>query len=226
MKILMIEDDASIIDFMDTALQIGWPEARLVSAIHGATGIHMVETESPDIILLDLGLPDMSGFDVLKRIRSFSEAPVIIATVSGEENFVVKGLALGANDYIAKPLRPLEMIARMKVLTKKDGFYNDPSVSCGEMHFGISLRELYIGDRLIHLTNTEGLIICALMKNAGKLVTYSALARVVWGEYYPGVEDSMKSHICHLRQKIGDDASHPTYIFNTPGAGYMLASSI
>jgi DNA-binding response OmpR family regulator len=226
MKVLMIEDDASIIEFMNTVLQIGWPEARLISATQGGKGIEMMETELPDIVLLDLGLPDMNGFDVLKKIRSFSDIPVIITTVSGEENYVVRGLALGANDYITKPLRPLEIIARMKALVKKDAFYEDLSVTCGSLRFGISLRELYIDDRLVNLTTTEGRIICTLMKNSGRVVTYATMARVVWGEYYPGVEDSMKSHICHLRQKIEDDPAHPKYILNVPGSGYIFTRSI
>jgi DNA-binding response OmpR family regulator len=182
MKVLMVEDDADIIDFMKTALQIGWPEAMLISATQGNKGIEMVEMESPDIILLDLGLPDINGFDVLKNIRSFSDVPIIITTVSGEENFVVKGLALGANDYITKPLRPLEMIARMKALTKRDKLYDDLSVECGNVHFGISLRELYIGEQMFSLTTTEGQIMCVLMKNAGRLMSYSGLAKAVWGE--------------------------------------------
>jgi DNA-binding response OmpR family regulator len=225
MNILMIEDDRNIADFMETALQIGWPEAKLLYASRGTIGIEMAETASPDIILLDLGLPDLSGFDVLRKIRSFSEVPIIITTVTGEEAYVVKGLALGANDYITKPLRPLEMIARMKALTKLSNSDDDLSVSCGNLRFGISLRELYKGNRLINLTNIEGRIMYVLMKNAGKLITYSALAREVWGEHYPGVEDTQKSHICHLRQKIEDDPGHPTCILNTPGAGYVLTKS-
>jgi DNA-binding response OmpR family regulator len=225
MKVLMIEDDADIIDFMKTALQIGWPEAVLISATNGTRGIEMAEMESPAIILLDLGLPDVNGFDVLKKVRSFSDVPIIITTVSGEENFVVKGLALGANDYITKPLRPLEMIARMKALTKRDKLYDDLSVECGDMHFGVSLHELHKSDRIISLTTTEGQIMCALMRNAGKLMSYASLAKAVWGEYYPGVEDSMKSHICHLRQKIEDEANHPRYILNVSGIGYMFAKT-
>jgi len=225
MKILMIEDDANIINFMETALQIGWPEAKLISVTDGARGIEMSETASPDIILLDLGLPDMNGFDVLKKVRSFSKVPIIITTVSGEENFVIRGLALGANDYITKPLRPLEMIARMKALTNRDNLFDDLSVECGDMHFGISLRELYQGARLVKLTTIEGQIICTLMKNADRLVPYASLARAVWGEYYPGAEDSLKCHICHLRQKIEDDANHPTNILNTPRVGYMLVKT-
>ena len=226
MNILMIEDDRNITDFMETALQIGWPEAKLLHSSQGTIGIEMAETTSPDIILLDLGLPDMSGFDVLRKIRSFSEVPIIITTVTGEEAYVVKGLALGANDYITKPLRPLEMIARMKALTKACNSSDDLSVSCGDFRFGTSLRELYKGTRLINLTTTEGRMMYVLMKNAGKLVPYATLAREVWGEHYPGVEDSLKSHICHIRQKIEDDPGHPTCILNTPGIGYILTKTV
>ena len=225
MKILVIEDDPAIVEFLETALQIGWPEARLASASRGMRGIEMVEDLKPDIILLDLGLPDINGFDVLKRIRSFSSIPVIITTVSGEEGNVVRGLALGASDYITKPLRPLEMIARMKALIKRDSVMSDLDVECGNMHFGNSYQEFYRGNKLIRLTSTEGRILCTLMKNTGHLVTYTDLARAIWGEYYPGVEDTMKSHICHLRQKIEADPSEPKLIQNTAGVGYMFIAT-
>lgn len=225
MKILVIEDDPSIVEFLETALQIGWPEARLVSASRGKRGIEMVEGSRPDIVLLDLGLPDINGFDVLKRIRSFSDVPVVITTVSGEEGNVVRGLALGANDYVTKPLRPLELIARMKALVRRDSIMNDLDVECGDMYFGTSYQEFYRGGRLIHLTSTEGRILCNLMKNAGRLVAYADLARAIWGEHYPGVEDTMKSHICHLRQKIEDDPGEPRLIHNTAGIGYMFIAT-
>jgi DNA-binding response OmpR family regulator len=223
MRILIIEDDSNTVDFLSTAFQIGWPDVRISSTSQGKKGIEMAESFTPDIILLDLGLPDMSGFDVLKQIRSFSDVPIIITTVSGEENYVVKGLMMGANDYITKPLRPLEMIARIKKLTRPVSIEEDVAIECGDMHFGSSVRELYKGEELVHLTSTEGRLLLTLMKNNNRLVSYAELAQTVWGEYYPGVEGCMKVHISNLRRKIEKDEEN--LIHNTPSIGYMLKAT-
>lgn len=116
MKALMIDDDRNAVETVSLALQIRLPEAELVSTHLGQTGIEMVKRETPDIVILDLGLPDMDGFEVLRQVRSFSDVPVIVLTVWGEENDVVRGLALGANDYIVKPFSQAELLARIRVL--------------------------------------------------------------------------------------------------------------
>lgn len=116
MKALMIDDDRNAVETVSLALQIRFPEAELVSTHLGQTGIEMVKGEAPDIVILDLGLPDIDGFEVLKQVRSFSDVPVIVLTVWGEENDIVRGLALGANDYIVKPFSQAELLARIRVL--------------------------------------------------------------------------------------------------------------
>ncbi len=223
MRILVIEDDPKIVDFLYTAFQIGWPEAELVTANKGREGIESARSKNLDIILLDLGLPDISGFEALKQIRRFSLTPIIIVTVSNEEHSVVKGFNLGANDYIAKPLRPLELIARMKALISKNKQAEDLSISCNGMHFGMSLLEFFIGAKRVILTDIEGRILYTLMQNSGRIVSYSHLASVLWGNDYPGAKDSLKAHICHLRQKIEDEPDIPRLIINRPTSGYMLA---
>jgi len=115
-KALMIDDDRNAVETVSLALQIRLPEAELVSTHLGQTGIEMVKREAPDIVILDLGLPDIDGFEVLKQVRSFSDVPVIVLTVWGEENDIVRGLALGANDYIVKPFSQAELLARIRVL--------------------------------------------------------------------------------------------------------------
>jgi len=112
----MIDDDRNAVETVSLALQIRFPEAELVSTHLGQTGIEMVKREAPDIVILDLGLPDIDGFEVLKQVRSFSDVPVIVLTVWGEENDIVRGLALGANDYIVKPFSQVELLARIRVL--------------------------------------------------------------------------------------------------------------
>ena len=222
MKILIIEDDANIVAFMRSAFQIGWPEARLEKTGNGVEGLRAIEKVAPDIILLDLGLPDMDGFDVLKKIRSFSSTPVIIVTVSGDENYVVRGLSLGADDYVIKPLRPLELIARMKSLLRKRLKSEDLSVTSGNLRFGDSLRELIKGESKITLTDTEGRLMYILMKNTGYVVAYSQIAEELWGTSDSGYQNNLKVHIRHIRQKVEDEPDCPKLILNRLAAGYIL----
>ncbi len=226
MKALIIEDDANIIDFMCTAFQVGWPEMMVETASDGAGGLALLEKTSPDIILLDLGLPDMSGFDVLKRIRLFSRVPVIIVTVSNDENYVVRGLALGADDFVAKPLRPLELIARMKSLLKKRLPAVDLDIACGSLHFGGSLKEVVKCGQPVPLTDFEGRLLYALMRTPGTVVPYAQLASELWGVSDESYQDALKVHVRHLRQKLEDDPNHPKLILNRPAAGYLIAKPV
>jgi two-component system response regulator VicR len=119
MKILVIDDDPDIVEVVSLGLQQRWPEAMLVAASLGETGINMTKSEAPDIVILDLGLPDMSGFEVLKQVRSFSCVPIIVLTAHGEESAIVEGLDLGADYYIVKPYRLTELVARIRRLTRR-----------------------------------------------------------------------------------------------------------
>ncbi len=223
MKVLIIEDDMDIVEAISLAFQIRWPEAQVVSTHLGEKGIEMVETEAPDIAILDLGLPDISGFDVLKGVRLFSNVPLIILTVRAEEADIIKGLEWGADDYIVKPFRQLELLARVKSLIRRQSPPGEePPLSCGPLHFDPTTRQLTNGEREVDLTRTEGEILHHLMKNAGHVATHSRLAEAVWGEDYPGVADSLKVHIRRLREKIEADPSHPQLILTKSGIGYSL----
>ena len=226
MKVLIIEDDPNIVDFLRSAFEVGWPEARIETAHNGNQGLTSAENSHPDIILLDLRLPDMNGFDVLKNIRLSTAIPVIIVTVTNDENYVVRGLSFGADDYVVKPLRPLELIASMKSLLKKTLKSEDLTMTCGDLHFGSSIKELFKGDRQITLTDTEGRLLNILMKKAGSLVTYDQLATELWGTSDLGYQRNLKVHIRHLRQKIEVNPSHPRIILNRIAAGYMLSKSL
>jgi two-component system KDP operon response regulator KdpE len=224
MKVLVIEDDQKTVEVIKIVFQIGWPEAKVVSTPSGEKGIEMVESESPDIAILDLGLPDISGFEVLKQIRLFSAVPIIILSVRGEENEVVQGLTWGASDYVLKPFRQLELLARVRTqLRKQKPPEEDLSITFGPLRFGSSLHELHYDEREISLTSTEGRILYLLMKNQCKVVTYSSLAEEVWGEDYPGAADSIKVYIRRLRGKIEQDPGRPQLILNKAGVGYLLA---
>ena len=225
MKVLLIEDDKEIIDAISLAFRIRWPEADVVSTRLGQKGYELVESESPDIVILDLGLPDISGFEVLRQIRLFSKVPTIILTVRSDEADVVKGLEWGADDYIIKPFRQLEFLARVKALIRRQAPSEEESLVHGPLHLDTTARQLYYGRKEINLTVTENHILSHLMTNAGRVVTHSSLAEAVWGDDYPGSADSLKVHIRRLREKIEEDPSHPTLILTRTGVGYFLAKA-
>ncbi len=133
MKVLIIEDDREIIEAISLAFQIRWPEAKVVSTHCGANGAELVESETPDIVILDLGLPDVNGFEVLRQIRLFSHVPVVILTVRTDEADIVKGLEWGADDYITKPFRQLELLARVKALIRRQRPSEEEQVVCGPL---------------------------------------------------------------------------------------------
>ena len=223
MKVLLIEDDKEIIDAISLAFQIRWPEAKVVSTRLGEKGVELVESEAPDIVILDLGLPDISGFEVLRQIRLFSHVPTIILTVRQDEADIVKGLEWGADDYITKPFRQLEFLARVKALIRRQSPEEEESLVCGPLRLDVTSGQLYYGRKEIALTVTESHILGHLMKNASRVVTHSSLAEAVWGDDYPGVADSLKVHIRRLREKIEADPSHPQLILTRTGVGYFLA---
>ncbi|MFC2067664.1 response regulator transcription factor [Chloroflexota bacterium] len=121
MKLLLIEDDSDIVEAISLAFQIRWPEAQVISTQSGKKGVGLVESVQPDIVILDLGLPDIDGFTVLRKIRLFSQVPIIIVTVRADESDIIKGLEWGADDYIIKPFRQLELLARVKAQIRRQG---------------------------------------------------------------------------------------------------------
>ena len=222
MKVLIIEDDQEIVEAVSLAFQIRWPEAKLVSTHLGERGIELVESESPDVVILDLGLPDISGFEVLKQTRLFSAVPILILTVRADEADIVKGLEWGADDYVVKPFRQLELLSRVKALTRRLGHLEEAPLVCGQLHFNPPTGQLLYGEKEISLTPTEGRILHHLMRNAGQVLTHSGLAETVWGEDYPDAADSLKVYIRRLREKLEVDPSHPQLILTKSGIGYSL----
>jgi two-component system KDP operon response regulator KdpE/two-component system response regulator VicR len=223
MKILAIDDDPNIIEIIQLTFELGWPEVKLIAAGDGETGINLVEAEIPNAVVLDLNLPDKTGFQVLREIRMFSDVPVLMLTVSTEEQDIVKALTWGANDYLTKPFRQMEFLARIKAITHKLNIVNqDMSVHSGGWHFGRSLTELFHGQAMFAITPVEGLILHSLIKRAGQYIDTESLITKVWGESKAAAADSLRVHIYHLRKKIGDRNDDPTIIVNKPGRGYMF----
>jgi two-component system response regulator VicR len=223
MKVLIIEDDREIVDAISLAFQIRWPEAKVVSTRLGQKGAELVESEAPDIVILDLGLPDVSGFEVLRQVRLFSRVPIIILTVRSDEADVVKGLEWGADDYIVKPFRQLELLARVKALIRRQSPTEEETLVYGPLRLDATAGQLFRNGKEIALTITESRLLAHLIKNAGHIVTHSSLAEAVWGNDYPGAADSLKVHIRRLREKVENDPSQPRLILTRTGVGYYLA---
>ncbi|MGB2815578.1 MAG: response regulator transcription factor [Dehalococcoidales bacterium] len=224
MKILIIEDDRAIVEAISLTLQINWPDTTLLSAHLGEVGIELLQAENPDAVILDLGLPDISGFEVLKRIRLFSDVPILILTVRSDESDIVKGLEWGADDYVVKPFRQKELLSRIKLITRRRGAIAEGApLVCGQLQFEPSTGQLFHEGREVNLTRTEVSIINHLMRNVGRVVTHSGLAEAVWGVDYPDAADSLRVHIRRLRTKLESDPSNPKIVLTRAGMGYMLA---
>jgi two-component system KDP operon response regulator KdpE len=222
MKFLLVEDDTEIVEFISLALDLGWPDAEIIAVNHGKEAKDITTIKSPDIVLLDLGLPDISGFEVLKEIRLFSNIPIIIITVADSEDSIVKGLSLGADEYIVKPFGQLELLARIKaVLRNRNGQYLTPII-LGPLKYYPESCKLKCGSKYIHLTRTECLIIHELLTSKGKVVTYTQLADTIWGDYYPNAPEAIRVYIRRLRSKIETEPGCSGLITSKPGLGYIL----
>jgi two-component system KDP operon response regulator KdpE len=227
MKVLVIEDDREIVEVISLVFEIRWPEARVVSTHLGKKGVELVETEGPDVVILDLGLPDISGFDVLGEIRAFSDVPVLILTVRGEETDVVRGLERGADENMVKPFRQLELVSRVQALIRRaGGSFKEKPLVWGKLHFVPGTRQLFSDGNEISVTRTEATILERLMRKNGEVATHSELAEAIWGSEYPDAVDSLRVHIRRLRQKIEADPDNPRVIATRSGVGYMLIRGI
>lgn len=224
LTVVLIEDDAEIVEAVTLTFKIRWAQSTFLSSPSGEEGISLVEKNNPDLVILDLGLPDTNGFNVLKEIRQFSHVPVIILTARGEEADIVRGLELGADEYIIKPFRQMELLARVKAILRRHETSNDElPLTVGNMSIGPSVRDLNLNGRRINLTRTEGIVLSQLMRTVGHPVSHSTLAKALWGEEYPGAAESLKVYVRHLREKIEDNPSDPKLILTKIGAGYQLA---
>jgi two-component system KDP operon response regulator KdpE len=223
-KVLIIEDNPQIVNSISLALEAEWPHAALLSTRMGEEGVDLVGTEHPDVVILDLGLPDRDGLDVLQEIRLFSSVPVVVLTVRQEEQDITRALGLGANDYITKPFKMKELLARLKVqLRRQTPSGEDAPIIYGPLSLDPSTFELAYGSREVSLTVVEGHILRQLMLNAGRVVTYARLSEAVWGdEEYPGAVVTLRTYIRQLRQKLQPAPSDPKLILTKASVGYSL----
>lgn len=227
MKVLVIDDSPEIIEVVSLCFQLRWPNAELSSSAEGEKGLLLVETENPDIVILDIGLPDIDGFEVLRQIRLFSDVPVIILTVRDEEIDKVKGFELGADDYVTKPFSHLELLARVAAALRRRsslpfGEHAEPFTS-DDLYIDYSTRQVLVRGKEAKLTPIEYGLLYNLTRNAGRVISHSDLLEKVQGSEYADAIENLKVYIQRLRGKIENDRSNPRLILTERGVGYRFA---
>lgn len=226
MKLLMVDDDAEIRASVRLGFELQWRDVEIVEAATGRDALDAVERERPDLVLLDVGLPDTDGYTVLREIRAFSSVPVIMLTARDEPIDKVRGLEAGADDYIGKPFDHLELMARVRaVLRRMDLKAPAQRVAAyrnGDIEVDTAAREMRVGAQRVALTPTEWRLLEMLVANAGWIVPHERLAARIWGRDEPGHFDSLRVFVRRLRIKLGDDAAAPRYLETVRGVGYRL----
>jgi DNA-binding response OmpR family regulator len=227
MKFLIVDDDKAIVEAVMIGLQFQWRDAEVHSASDGEEGLRMFLDLSPDVTLLDVNMPVMSGFETLQRIRELSDAPVLMLTARGDEMSKVKGLELGADDYLVKPFSHLELFARIKAVLRRSELPAPisaaPSFVSGDVAVNFDSHEVTHRGQPVKLTPTEYKLLYQLVRNAGRVLPFETLLSKVWGDEYRGDMDYLKTYISRLRKKLGDDSEHPRYILTERSVGYRFA---
>ncbi len=227
MKVVIIEDDPEIVEAVSLCFDLRWPDVDVVSANEGINGLDLIEKESPDIVILDVGLPDIDGFEVCRRIRLFSDVPVIILTVKDQEFDKVKGLELGSDDYITKPFSHVELLARVKAVLRRSTMpqleEEEEPLTVGKVRIDYSSHEVRVDGSEVKLTPTEYSLLHFLARNAGRVIPHRVLLEKVWGADYVDSTDYLKVYIQRLRVKLRDDPQDCKLIISERGVGYKLS---
>jgi two-component system, OmpR family, KDP operon response regulator KdpE len=219
-KVLVVDDEPQIRRALRTSLEAHGYEVTTVGT--GEEGILYVADTSPDLVLLDLSLPDMDGTEVVRRVRSFSEVPLIILSVREGSHDKVGALDAGADDYVTKPFAMEELLARARATLRRRTAEEPapPLLAFGGLQVDLAKRLVTHDGDVVHLTPTEYGLLEALVSNPGKLLTHQWLLRKVWGQGYGSETTYLRTYVRALRKKLGDDASAPALILTEPGVGY------
>jgi DNA-binding response OmpR family regulator len=225
-KVLLVDDAPEVVDSVRVGFAVQWREVDLLAAGTGQQALELVEHESPDLVLLDVGLPDMDGFKVLEEIRFFSDVPVVMLTARDDTIDKVRGLELGADDYVTKPFNHLELLARIKAVLRRLDMpapkSRAPSFQSGDMEMDFNAQEVRVKGETIELTPTEYKLLYHLVRNAGHTLTHGTLLAKVWGREYRDEVDYLRVYVRRLRDKLGDDPEKPRYIRTERGLGYRF----
>ncbi len=226
MRILVVDDEPDVVESVRLGFTLQWREVDVVGAADGESALNTIEMERPDIVLLDVGLPGMDGFEVLREIRAFSDVPVVMLTARDDAMDKVKGLELGADDYVTKPFNHLELMARVKAVLRRHDMpapsTRAPSFRSGDLEVDFGRQEARLHGERLDLTPTEYKLLYHLVRNAGHVLQHGTLLAKVWGREYVDEVDYIRVYIRRLREKLGDDPDHPRYIRTERGLGYRF----
>lgn len=223
--ILVVDDEERMARFI--RLNLEYDGFQVLEAYRGMEAIHLLRDKMPDLILLDVMLPDIDGFEVLKTIREVSTVPVIMLTAKGEEDDRVLGLELGADDYITKPFSPRELVSRVKAVLRRIDVANtvgthDVVEVDDRLKLDFGRREVWVNGELVKLRPTEYRLLYHLVQNAGWVMTYDQILSKVWGYEYRDEPHYVRLYVNYLRQKLEEDSSNPKYILTERGVGYRF----
>lgn len=224
-SILVVDDEERMVRFI--RLNLEHDGFQVIAAYRGYEALEKVRTEIPDLVLLDVMLPDLDGFEVLRLIRESSNTPVIMLTAKGEEDDRVRGLELGADDYVTKPFSPRELVSRVRAVLRRVEAAsltakNEVIEVDERLRIDFGRREVWVEGKLVKLRPTEYRLLYHLVQNAGWVMTYEQLLTKVWGYEYRDEEHYVRLYINYLRQKIEKDPSNPKYILTERGVGYRF----
>jgi len=222
--ILVVDDEERMARFI--RLNLEHDGFQVVEAYRGMQALQAYRDSLPDLILLDIMLPDIDGFEVLTMLREISNVPVVMLTAKGEEDDKVRGLELGADDYITKPFSPRELVSRVRAVLRRVESGSSESSDViqvdDRLRLDFSKREIWINDELVKLRPTEYRLLFHLVKNAGWVLTYDQLLSRVWGYEYRDEPHYVRLYVNYLRQKLEEDPSNPKYILTERGVGYRF----
>lgn len=218
---LIIEDNEDIVQTVSLAFRIRWQGVNICSTPNGQKGIILVEEKNPNVVILDLGLPDIDGFRVIQEIRQFSKVPIIVLTVRDAEADVVRALELGADDYVLKPFRQLELTSRVNSQLRH-GEIEEEIIQIGKYYLNLSERILSIDKKNISLTRIETIIMKTLFRRVGHVVSHALLAEQIWCDAHPSTVKNVRIHIKRLRTKLEGEAGLASFIVTKPGVGYLV----
>ena len=223
-RIIIVDDELSIIKFLRANLETSGYE--VLAAVNGAEALHTFEMELPDLVILDIMMPEMDGFEVCRRLREWSQTPIIMLSARENESDKVKCLDLGADDYMTKPFGANELIARVRAVLRRtegtEAITTEPSFSIDDLYINFNKRRVAIAGTDIKLTPTEYALLQELVLNPGKVLTHTHLLRKVWGVEYGEEREYLHVFVRRLRAKIEPDPSSPKYIITVPGVGYQF----
>jgi two-component system KDP operon response regulator KdpE len=225
-KILVVDDDTFLLRFVRANLESAGYQVLL--ALEADPALELMEREQPDLAILDIMLPGMDGFELCQRIREFADVPILMLTARVEERDKVKGLRLGADDYVTKPFSAQELLARVEALLRRTRS-EETAAPSSFSHEGLTIdyvrRRVVANGHEVNLTPTEYKLLHQMATNAGKVMLHEELLTNVWGAEYRSEIDYLRAYIRRLRQKIEENPHSPKYLLSRPGIGYMLAGT-